>query len=169
MVLLHLAGPFTPHRFANLLRLRTSRDFVSRRLAYTPHPCVRPASASQRRCRFTGYREQTKSARSISIKTQRRDSGPPPGSRARPPSSPARCRLVRRASRHPWLVYPARTSMYRRSAGSTRFLISSKRHPASPSTLPDVVLNKGLSGKHQGISNERELRRAIQIAGRQIP
>src|ERR1700722_16848152 len=30
--------PFAPHRFAILLHLRTSRDFVSRRSAYTPYP-----------------------------------------------------------------------------------------------------------------------------------
>jgi hypothetical protein len=35
--------PFAPHRFAILLHLRTSRDFVSRRSAYTPNPAsLRP-------------------------------------------------------------------------------------------------------------------------------
>jgi hypothetical protein len=47
--ILRLAGLFTPQRCAVLLRLRTSRDFVSRRSAYTPHPCVRPTPASQAR------------------------------------------------------------------------------------------------------------------------
>jgi hypothetical protein len=37
-----------------------------------------------------------------------------------------------RASRHPWLVNPARTSLCGRSSGSTRLPISSKRHPALP-------------------------------------
>jgi hypothetical protein len=40
--------------------------------------------------------------------------------------------LQRLAPRHPWLVSPAGTSMYRRSAGSTRLPISSKSHPALP-------------------------------------
>jgi hypothetical protein len=41
--------------------------------------------------------------------------------------------IVRASPRHPWLVSPARPSVADRSAGSTRFLISSKRHPSSPS------------------------------------
>jgi hypothetical protein len=42
-----------------------------------------------------------------------------------------------RASRHPWLVNPARTSLCGRSAGSMRLPISSKRHPALPNYGPD--------------------------------
>ena len=54
MSILRLAGLFTPRSCAFLLRLRTCRDFVSRRSAYTPHPCVRPAPARQ--TRVTGAR-----------------------------------------------------------------------------------------------------------------
>jgi hypothetical protein len=48
---------------------------------------------------------------------------------------PAKCQASRRipgASLRPWLVYPAGTSICRRSAGSARLPISSKSHPASP-------------------------------------
>jgi hypothetical protein len=45
-------------------------------------------------------------------------------------------RAVRASPRHPRLVSPACTSMCSRSVGSTRFCISSKRHPTSPSRTP---------------------------------
>jgi hypothetical protein len=51
---LRLAGPFTLQRCAVLLRSRTGRDFVSRRSAYTPHPCARPAPASHTRVAARG-------------------------------------------------------------------------------------------------------------------
>jgi hypothetical protein len=55
---------------------------------------------------------------------------------------PARVDILRRSGRsvtprHLWLGNPARSSMTGRSYGSTRFCISSKRHPFSPS--PDTA------------------------------
>lgn len=46
-------------------------------------------------------------------------------------------RAVRATSRRPWLIDPAQPSLADRSIGSTRFCISSKRHPLSPS--PDTA------------------------------
>jgi hypothetical protein len=57
--------------------------------------------------------------------------------------SPSSGRAVRATSRRPWLGYPARPSVADRSAGSTRFCISSKRTPALSRDRSNRLLDVG--------------------------
>jgi hypothetical protein len=117
-----MAGLFTPARFAFLLRLRTCRHFRLAAFGACASPLCSPGTANQRR-----DSDRYASAPASLRPCQTRFATPSCSARGPAPTSVL--------GRSPQCCSP----IVLRSLGSTRFCISSKTHPISPSRTSSVA------------------------------